>query len=288
MVWKIVNGKVLAAINHIKNAGLPLDLTKSCTHYYWVTWYTDCVNNTTKGLNGCTTWSSWDYMYSVCDGDDGGSGGSGGDGGYQQSPHVDAVYDSSSTLTDAQQQSLEQAISYFHNANPIYAHIWQTICGSNSKITFKIDSTIDGLGALSIDGRTMFFKAPDYINEGVVREELIHKYQSLQYGASFNSNIRNYEFEARVLKDIVGYIYGGPVQNVTPYFLLETEKTIHLSWIQNVATGGPFNSSTFNNYCQNWHYPPNSQNSYNPDFVPIVINEFASTNFIISGGTIMY
>ena len=177
-------------------------------------------------VSGIELRSMADYMYSVCDGDDGGGGGGeGGDGGYQsQTPHLDQIYASASTLTSTQQGNLEIANSQFQSANAIYAYIWQSITNSNSRITFKIDPSINGIGSLSEDGLTMSFKAEEYITESVLQEELIHKYQSINYGVNFDSSIRNYELEAKVLQDIVSYVYGGPTGHVTPYFLLEVEK----------------------------------------------------------------
>ena len=279
--WKFTDGKVITAVRSLDNYKFPVDLTKGCIDWYLVTWYTDCLV-ITKGQNSCSIWKTEQYLFTTCE-----PGGGGGDGGYQSTPNLNSIYGSTSTLTESQKGLLEVAINQFKNKNSIYAYMWQSIVNSNSCIKFTIDPTLNGAAAISANGLTIKFKSEDWIILGALQEELIHKYQIINYGSNFSALKTNFELEAKIIEDVINYRIGaGGVIYGSQGLSLENGD-LYYSWIQNLADGSPFELCDFNAFCSVFHYGnPNSY--FDPFFVPNLLIDFASYGFNAPTGVIMF
>lgn len=288
--WKFSDGKAITATKLIGKENFPADISpKSCTDYYLHTVYYQChyeEEQQTKGWNCWITGYTVDFLYTYCS-DDGG----GGSGGYQSNtPNVDLVYHSSSTLDATQKLLLEAAIEGFKAKNTVFAAIWQALVNQQVRITFSINPYIvdDGLASYDKDGRKIEFKTEDAIALINLEEELIHCFQHNVYGSNFSFSIRNYEFEAKVLRDILCVKAGLLCPSIGGWhFSSETDKSNYDNWIIRVAGGEPFSTATFNNFCQVWSYT-NRPTIFDPSVQPEVILNWSSSDFVDVSGHIMY
>lgn len=139
--WKLSRGYVIAPLNYVKE--LISMKSTACYYYFFVLQITDCspYYNLTKGSNGCITYEEWYYMYDDCHGVPEGGGGGGGEyvaipslqGG---TPHVDIIYNSSSTLNSSQKILLEAAILGFINEYSVTNTIWNKLVNHGVSLTF--------------------------------------------------------------------------------------------------------------------------------------------------------
>lgn len=291
--WKFTNGKVTNKIIYVGEDKLLIEfLPKGCTHYFWVTTITDCTYK--KATTGCVVvYQSWDYMYSICDYNSGGGGSGGYEPGTQSStPTLDLIYHANSDLSLTQKAILESAVTEFKSKNPIITKIWESLLSSRVKIIFKINPNtpiIPGTNQrapayLSVNGDSIGFRDESCITEFNLEEELIHKYQRYYYGSQFNSIKRNYEFEAKVLRDV------SCDELLCPFiasqgFSSPIDIQLYTQWIIELQRGETtLNYQLFNSFCSRWSYPSPPNNYCDQSFTPSVLSDCLSNIFYQGGG----
>lgn len=293
--WKFCNGKIIKTVKESKNKypELASKYTICWTQdiQFWIQicwdWWTGTTDFLTYRNTTCDTPILSDPIQItecayIADDNNPGSV----IGGYlepaQQSntPTIDLIYDQLSTLSQDQKSRLETAIYSFKNLNPIFAQIWNGLISNGAKILFRIGPTPDQHPAsISYNGDTITFRDADCILEEFLQEELIHNYQKKHYGVGFQSIIRNFEFEAKILEDVAKAKYnpsGGSFYG-TWHFSSQMDMTTYDSWIWDLAGGLEFNISTFRTLCQVWSYPFPPNNYYDQNMVPDILYDFFSS-----------
>lgn len=128
--------------------------------------------------------------------------------------------------------------------------------------------------AAKIIGNTIYFRGESTITTASVREELIHRYQGIVYGSAFGT-FQNYEFEAKVLQDLLFYEkYGYSMSQTTGYFNNDNDVIDYQEWLDFVHITGFIDASMFNDFVTNWSYPGVQNGNVDLSFNPEVLNEF--------------
>jgi hypothetical protein len=158
----------------------------------------------------------------------------------------------------------------------------------NIKIPFEIKSTIEGLAQYDQTTKIISFQNNSNISLTNLIEELFHAVQDVGfYGNTMTSTIRNYEFEAKVFRDLAenfhmedcpggcssGFSWVGTVDQ-SNNFRLQYE-----SFINSVVQNRVFSISDVNTYmdlCNQWIYRDYNNNivPYSSSITPQVLRSF--------------
>lgn len=277
--WWIKDGLVIDPIIIHDEINLPLEMTKSeCYAWYYITWTEICDNTITKG---CVRFETWYYLGTTCDG-------SGGGGGFQ-AVDLNRIYASSSNLSTTQKSLLQSALNTFATSHSIYANIWMNLIENNVKLVFKIKADLSTPAAISNDGSTIFFRSTNDIKVQYLTEELVHKDQMIEYGPNFDGLQRNFEFEAKVLQDIINNMNGNFGGLMWTLGLSPELCSEYSSWIFSIAElGTSFDIATFNYFCSRFHYSNPPGNYYYPFFEPELLFFYSAYGFHSPGDSIIY
>jgi hypothetical protein len=277
--WWIKDGLVIDPIIIHDDINLPLEMSKSeCYAWYYITWTEICDNTITKG---CVRFETWYYLGTTCDG--------GGGGGGFQAVDLNRIYASSSNLSPTQKSLLQSALNTFATSHSIYANIWQNMIENNVKLVFKIKPDLGHAAAISEDGSTIFFRSTNDIKVQNLTEELIHKHQMIEYGPNFDGLQRNFEFEAKVLQDIINNMNGNFGASMGSNGLSPELGGEYCSWIYSIAQSGTsFDIVNFNYYCSRFHYSDPPGNYYYPFFEPELLFFYSAYGFHSPGDSIIY
>jgi hypothetical protein len=218
-------------------------------------------------------------------GSSGGSGGSGGSGSNPPSttPNADQLYASTSTLSASEKKKLYDALDEFKNKYPAYSQVFKNLVTKGIKIKFSIDPTI-GIdptdptiaGALAVYGtnKTIRFKSAADINCDNLQEELIHAIQHDKYETAMVPTVRNYEFEAKVFRDLACPNIN--IENLCSLMGFEESDAFqnYSKWVLDCAERHTFLESDiaqFSTFCSNWTV---YERSYDASFVPNILKEY--------------
>lgn len=122
----------------------------------------------------------------------------------EKEKNLNAIYDPKSDLSGEQKQDLKNALGEFAN-NPIFRNLLESIKQKNIQFKFTINPGLKGNALASYDHKTksIAFKTPEEINTpGCLEEELVHAMQHSIYGNNFDPSIKNFEFEAKLFRDL--------------------------------------------------------------------------------------
>lgn len=129
----------------------------------------------------------------------------------EKEKNLNAIYDPKSGLTDGQKEDLKNTLGELAE-NPILRGVLDYIKDKGLKIKFGINPALTAAtpAKFTSGSNSISFRTPDNINNGsYLEEELIHAAQYLLYGNLFNSDFINFEFEAKVFRDIAHTKTGG-------------------------------------------------------------------------------
>ena len=165
------------------------------------------------------------------------------------SEELNAIYAVSSSLNDELKGNLENALKQF-NENPVLRRAYNILRTHFVNIKFHLDPTI-GIGVhayYNAEDKSIAFRTETDVLEQYLEEELIHAVQHVYYG-SMNNTVNNYEFEAKVFRDIAGQWveYGGLY---TAMNLREDKIDEYRKWINNMMVRNPlsFTSADLEKY----------------------------------------
>ena len=219
-----------------------------------------------------------------CNGECQNGGGNSGGGGsnpppppppQSTTPDLDPIYDANSTLTPTQKEALETAITEFKNQYPAFAAIYDALLANGIMIKFSINPNIVSPAQYKPSTVEIFFKVEGNINCFNLTEELIHAVQHNTYGNAFDALVNNYEFEAKVFKDLsctfAGGVcpeYGNPDPSVTTYSLWMAYLCQNLSFTANDV-------SQYLAFCSIWVNPnPIPNTYYDSSVIPQLLLEY--------------
>lgn len=280
--WKLSESLVEKPVDYAKlNQS---NKSENCYYYFLVYTITECGSNITKGSKGCRTYQEWNYIGNDCEE---GGGGSGGYTGYVQislqdgTPNTNLIYDTLSTISPVQKQLVEEAIKGFLNEFSVYGTIFQTLANVGIRLKFEIDTTLT-IGVAKIDGNTISFKNQSNITASTLGEELIHRYQTYRNNG-VNPPSQNFEFEAKILGDILYYQKYGfqRASSVTSYFEDPYDVVAYHIWLEYIYDTGIIDQYTLNDFVSRWSYPSPYNGTCDYNFVPGVLNTFILPTGII-------
>ncbi len=145
----------------------------------------------------------------------------------------------SNTMPLSSKTELREALNDFI-ANCLQSSVYEQIVIGGIKFNFKINASNPGPASYNPNNRALTFKSASTVTEEFLREELFHGYQDgfylggiAQYSNAGKSNI---EFEAKLFKDLIGYVSGYPGQ----VFGVPYGNPLHdeyVSWISTITNG---------------------------------------------------
>lgn len=98
--------------------------------------------------------------------------------------------------------TLISAVDYFATT-PLYSDLYGILATRGSKITFQVDPLIGTPAQYDGKTNTISFRTVIDIIDYNTNEELVHAAQKVMYGSKMTNDIKNFEFEAKVIQDIV-------------------------------------------------------------------------------------
>ncbi|MCF0075760.1 hypothetical protein LZD49_35145 [Dyadobacter sp. CY261] len=235
----------------------------------------------------CTLWNfSYTDYFTECtetgSGSDPGAGG--GSTGFEDPfPQLSKIYYSGNLGTE-NSAKLEAVITQLRS-NCLGKTIFDKMVAWNRYLNFMINPAISTPGIYSPSTRTITFKSAADIDINVFREELFHAYQDVIYGGTSqysNNGFSNIEFEAKLLRDMVGVMIGGA--GVASTTVPPANNLDYLLWLNDITSGGTTYpnswsdlSSNYFNYLElfkqaNPAYNKPTINTLNPDALLNAIN----------------
>lgn len=98
--------------------------------------------------------------------------------------------------------TLISAVDYFATT-PLYSDLYGILATRVTKITFQVDPLIGTPARYDGKTNTISFRTVTDIIDYNTNEELVHAAQKVMYGSKMTNDIKNFEFEAKVIQDIV-------------------------------------------------------------------------------------
>ena len=105
-------------------------------------------------------------------------------------------------ITGEWESRLLSAVDYFATT-PLYSDLYSILATRTAMITFKVDPFIGTPARYDGETNTISFRTVIDIIDYKTNEELVHAAQKVMYGSAMTNKIKNYEFEAKVIQDIV-------------------------------------------------------------------------------------
>ena len=220
--------------------------------------------------------------------------GSGGGNGSSQSfyvgdhwqfvfPTINKLYGYGSTLNIYQKGLLEGAMTKFKEQPIPFSDLYDWLVKNNIKIKFNIDSSIQALAQYSVtdDGCCISFQNESSINCYSLSEELVHAVQHQRfYKSEMTKEYKDYEFEAKVFRDIaynISYYYDDiiPPEGFTPNTAASADGRLEFEdkydkWIEHLAEKGCCSGSSSNEYCdlcKIWQGAPGTYKGITPRLI---------------------
>lgn len=123
--------------------------------------------------------------------------------------NLNAIYDSGSDLDDPQKEDLKNALGELTD-NPSFRDLLQNMIDKKIKLKFSINPALnkESPACYIPASHSIAFRTPEDIKSYYLEEELIHAMQHSIYGSNFIPSIKNFEFEAKVLRDLLNQKLG--------------------------------------------------------------------------------
>jgi hypothetical protein len=185
-------------------------------------------------------------------------------------PEADRFYKSNSTLSNNEKIMLDNALKNMRDSYPAYTMLYNQLIEKGIKFTFKIDPSIPGNAAYSINDGSIRFKSSSYIAKNPLQEELIHAIQHDTYANAMTPSIKNYEFEAKAFQDLACPGFCGYIGSMG---MDEEFSQDYKDWIMRIWDNG-MNSTDyieFNQLCNRW---TNYEGNFDTSFFPEILEEY--------------
>lgn len=180
-------------------------------------------------------------------------------------PTINKLYGYGSSLNIYQKGLLEGAMEKFKEQPTPFSDLYDWLVSNNIKIIFNIDPNIQAYAQYKVtaNGCCISFKNESSINCYSLSEELVHAVQHQRfYKSSMDTKYKDYEFEAKVFRDIayyIAYYYDNLLVSTESAVVFHDSRDTfvqkYTNWIILWAEKGYFPSSSFSDYqslCKMW------------------------------------
>lgn len=121
----------------------------------------------------------------------------------EKKENLNSIYGTESNLDNDQKRDLTEALDKF-NESPYFHNVFMTLQSQGSKLQFIIDPALkpDTPACYKPASQSIAFRTSLDIKSEFLKEELLHAQQHKIYGTKFRTKLKNFEFEAKVFRDI--------------------------------------------------------------------------------------
>lgn len=126
----------------------------------------------------------------------------------QKKKNLEAIYSPQSSLDESEKEALKEALDKLLD-NPLFRDVFANLKAQGLQLKFSINPALrpDANAFYNAGDHSISFRTPYDIDPQHLEEELVHAAQHVIYGNDFHANILNFEFEAKLFRDVAHALY---------------------------------------------------------------------------------